>query len=85
MRYLSPGLEFYGAIGDIDDSDPLDRQQHYIFPVVWGELPYGLEYNVGPGFGLTRGSDRVLVKFNFEFEHFVGAIFGPSSESGWFF
>ena len=38
----------------IDDNDPLNRQQHYIFPVMWGELPHGIEYNVGPGFGLTR-------------------------------
>jgi hypothetical protein len=85
LRYLSPGVEFYGGIGLIDDSDPLQAQQHYVFPVVWGELPHGFEYNVGPGFGLTRGSDRVIVKFNVEFERFVGALFGPSAEGGWFF
>ncbi len=85
MRYLSPGLEFYGGAGLMDDTDPLNEQQHYIFPVVWGELPRGIEYNLGPGFGLTRGSDHVIMKFNLELERFVGAIFGPSSESGWFF
>ncbi len=85
MRYLSPGVEFYGGAGLIDDADPLSQQQHYIFPVIWGELPHGLEYNIGPGFGLTRGSDRVIMKFNVEMERFVGAIFGPSSDSGWFF
>ena len=85
MRYCSPGVEFYGAVGDIDDNDPLSAQQHYIFPVIWGELPHGLEYNIGPGFGLTRGSDHVIVKFNVELERFVGAIFGHSSDSGWFF
>lgn len=85
MRYLSPGVEFYGGVGNIDDNDPLYAQQHYIFPVVWGQLPYGIEYNVGPGFGLTRGSDHVIMKFNVEIERFVGALFGPSPESGWFF
>jgi len=85
MRYVSPGVEFYGAFGDIDDNDPLSKQQHYIFPVVWGELPHGIEYNIGPGFGLTRGSDHVIMKFNVELERFVGAIFGPSSDSSWFF
>lgn len=85
MRYLSPGVEFYGGIGRIDDSDPLSGQQHYIFPVIWGELPHGIEYNFGPGFGLTGGSDHVIVKFNLELERFVGAIFGPSSDKGWFF
>ncbi len=85
LRYLSPGVEFYGGAGLIDDLDPISAQQHYIFPVVWGELPYSIEYSVGPGFGLTRGSDHVIVKFNLEIERFIGAVFGPSSETGWFF
>jgi len=85
MRYLSPGVEFYGGIGLIDDSDPLADQQHYIFPVIWGELTHGIEYNLGPGFGLTRGSDHVLIKFNFELERFVGALFGPSPDNAWFY
>jgi hypothetical protein len=85
MRYFSPGVEFYGAVGYIDDNDPLSAQQHYIFPVLWGELPHGIEYNFGPGFGLTRGSDHVIMKFNVELEHFIRAIFGQSSDSGWFF
>ena len=85
LRYLSPGVEVYGAIGLIDNSDPLDEQQHYIFPVLWGQLPHGVEYSVGPGFGLTGNSDHVLVKFNLELEHWLGAIFGPSSENSWFF
>ncbi len=85
LRYLSPGVEFYGGIGLIDDSDPLSEQQHYIAPVVWGELPHGIEYNLGPGFGLTSGSDHVFIKFNLELERFVGAIFGPSSDRGWVF
>jgi hypothetical protein len=85
LRYLSPGVEFYGAVGLIDDNDPLAEQQHYIFPVVWGELPNGIEYNIGPGFGLTPNSDHVVMKFNIELEKFVGALFGPSSENSWFF
>jgi hypothetical protein len=85
MRWLSPGVEFYGGAGLLDNTDPLSEQQHYIFPVIWGELPHGIEYNIGPGFGLTGGSDHVVMKFNIELEKFVGAIFGPSSDSGWFF
>ncbi len=82
MRALSPGVEFYGGIGMIKHPDPAKEQQHYIFPVVRGES-HGIEYSVGPGFGLTRGSDRVIVKFNIGLEKFVGALFGPSS--GWLF
>ena len=75
LREISPGLEFYGAVGLIDDNDPLQAQQHYIFPVLRGDLPSGIEYSVGPGIGLTRGSDRVIVKFNLELEHFIGTLF----------
>ena len=75
LREISPGLEFYGGIGLIDDNDPLHAQQHYIFPVLKGALPGGIEYSVGPGIGLTRGSDRVITKVNIEFEHFVGSLF----------
>jgi hypothetical protein len=67
MRWLSPGLEFYGGIGHLDDSDPLRDQQHYIFPILRGELPGGIEYNFGPGFGLTRGSDRRAFDITREF------------------
>jgi hypothetical protein len=75
MSWLSPGLEFYGAIGQMGDPEPLDEQQHYIFPVVRGEFANGIEYNFGPGIGLTSGSDRVLVKLNIEFEHYLGTLF----------
>ena len=75
MRSISPGLEFYGGIGLIDDNDPLAQQQHYIFPVLKGALPGGIEYSLGPGIGLTRGSDRVITKFNLELERFIGSLF----------
>jgi hypothetical protein len=84
LRWLTPGVEFYGGIGLLRNADPAKEQQHYIFPVVRGES-HGIEYSVGPGFGLTRGSDRVIVKFNLELEKFVGTLFGPTSGSGWFF
>ncbi len=73
-RWMSPGLEFYGGIGLIDDSDPLNQQQHYIFPVVRGELPGGVEYNFGVGIGLTKGSDQIIPKLNIELERFVGSL-----------
>lgn len=73
-RYFTPGLEFYGGMGLIDDSDPLSEQQHYIFPVVDIWLPHDLYINFGAGFGLTRNSDRVITKLNIEFEHFIGTL-----------
>jgi hypothetical protein len=73
-RWLSPGLEFYGGIGLVDDSDPLEEQQHYLFPTIRGEFAGGIGYSVGPGIGLTRGSDQVIMKVNLEFERFVGSL-----------
>jgi hypothetical protein len=75
LRWLSPGLELYGGAGLIDNTDPLHEQQHYIFPVVRGEFPHGIEYNFGVGVGLTRGSDQIITKLNIEFEHFLGTLF----------
>jgi len=83
MRTLSPGIEFYGGVGNINNPEPTKEQQHYIFPIVKGELPIGLEYNFGVGIGLTPGSDHVVVKFNVGLEKYIGAIFGPSSSNSW--
>lgn len=84
-RRFSPGLEFYGGSGLIDQPDPLREQQHYLFPTVWGELPGGLEYNIGIGYGLTRGSDHVIFKVNLELERYVGALLHASPERAWFY
>ena len=79
MRALTPGVEFYGGVGNINNPEPTKEQQHCIFPVVKGKLPHRLEYNFGVGVGLTSGSDHVVVKFTVELEKYIGAIFGPSS------
>ncbi len=55
----------------VEDCD----RRGFRFSVLKGELPRGIEYNFGPGIGLTRGSDRVIVKFNLELEHFIGSLF----------
>jgi len=84
-RRASPGLEFYGGTGLIDQADPVQSQQHYLFPSLWGELPGGVEYNIGVGFGLTHGSDPVIFKVNLELERFVGKVFHANPDTGWFF
>jgi hypothetical protein len=72
-RSFSPGLEFYGGVGLIDDNDPLHAQQHYIFPVVRGEFEH-VEYNFGVGVGLTRGSDRVITKLTIAVDRLIGSL-----------
>lgn len=84
-RRLSPGLEFYGGCGLIRQIEPLHEQQHYVFPALWGELPGGIEYNVGLGYGLTPNSDHVIFKINLEVERFVGSLFKASPAKAWFY
>jgi hypothetical protein len=70
-RNLMPGLEFYGDIGQIRDTDPAREQEHYALPVLYGRLARGFKFAVGPAFGLTRASDPVLLKLSVEYEFTV--------------
>ncbi len=75
-RSLQPSIEFFGDIGQIRDLAPTREQEHYIFPMLYGRLPGhvlpGLKFALGPGFGLTRGSDPVVVKMVLEYEFTLG-------------
>src|SRR5262249_13787882 len=83
MRALTPGVEFCGGGGNINNPEPTKEQKHCIFSVVKGELPHGLEDNFGAGVGLTSGSDHVVVKFKVELAKYICAIFGPSYTKAW--
>ena len=65
---VMPGLEFYGAAGQIRRFDPGREQEHYVFPTVYGRLARGLKFSAGPGFGLTRASDPVILRVAIEYE-----------------
>ena len=67
-RTLQPALEFFGDIGQIRDVESSQAQQHYVFPSLYGEVVPGLKFALGPGFGVTRASDEVIVKFVVEYE-----------------
>jgi len=72
-RRFVPGIEFYGDIGQIRAIDPSREQEHYVFPVLYGTLARGLKFVAGPGFGLTRASDPVILKLGVEYEFTLGA------------
>src|SRR5207245_1559435 len=67
-RDFVPGIEFFGDIGQIRRPDAAREQEHYVFPVLYGRLARGLKFVAGPGFGLTRASDPVLLKLGIEYE-----------------
>ena len=71
-RSWIPGVEFYGDIGQIRRPEGARDQEHYIFPVVYGRVAQGLRVAAGPGFGLTRGSDPVILKLTVEWEFTLG-------------
>jgi len=67
-RTLQPALEFFGDIGQIRDVESSQAQQHYVFPTLYGRLARGVKFVVGPGFGLTRASDPVILRIGVEYE-----------------
>jgi len=77
---LMPGIEFFGDMGQIRRPEPSRAQEHYVFPVLYGRLGRGLKFVAGPGFGVTRASDPVLLRLGIEYEFTVsgGGRGGPT-------
>jgi len=75
-----PGIEFFGDVGQIRRPEPSRAQEHYVFPVLYGRLGRGLKFVAGPGFGVTRASDPVLLRLGIEYEFTVagGGRGGPT-------
>ena len=67
-RDLQPALEFFGDIGQIRDVDPSKEQEHYVFPMVYGRVAPHVRVAFGPGFGMTRASDPVILRLRVEYE-----------------
>ena len=78
-RDFYPGVEFFGGIGQIRAIDSSREQEHYVFPVLYGRLARSFKFVAGPGFGVTRSSDPVVLKVGIEYEFTVpggGAVGG---------
>lgn len=59
---ISGGLEYYGAMGPVIGFDPLQDQQHQIFPTLDLNLSPRWEFNLGLGVGVTRSTDHLIAK-----------------------
>ena len=58
----SIGLEYYANFGVIGEPSPIEKQEHYVFPVMnLLAIPH-FEFNFGAGAGLTKGSNPFIVK-----------------------
>jgi len=61
------GVEFYGGLGTVHEFT-LSGTSHYLAPLLSWELPNGTTIRFSPGFGLTRESHRVLLRFGVAYE-----------------
>jgi len=67
-RYLEPGFEIYGALGEFGNTNPVSKQSHQIGPVLTGKFSNGMSYEAGYLFGLTAASPQGAVKFILAYE-----------------
>jgi len=61
-KLISAGVEYYGDLGQIGKFASANEQQHQLFPVVDLNFSPDWEFNFGVGFGLTRGTDDLIIK-----------------------
>jgi hypothetical protein len=61
-RKVALGLEYYGALGPVANFDPLAEQEQQVFPAVDLNLSPNWEFNAGVGMGMTRSTDRLILK-----------------------
>lgn len=59
---VTAGLEYYGAVGPLSGFDPLNQQEHQIFPALDLNLSPNFEFNLGVGLGMTGATDHLIVK-----------------------
>ncbi len=61
-KRVNLSLEYYGAMGPINQFDPLKEQQHQIFLATNLDFGPDWEFNLGYGTTLTAGGDKKLLK-----------------------
>jgi hypothetical protein len=61
-KKIAGGLEYYGGLGPITDFDRLSSQSQQFFPSIDLNLSPNWEFNFGAGVGVTRSTDRLILK-----------------------
>jgi len=78
-RFL--GVEYYADFGKIDDVLPLSQQSHQLFGVTDFKLA-DFDVELGLGYGLTPGSDRLIAKAIIGYAFPVPGKAGAANEAG---
>ncbi|MCL5005435.1 MAG: hypothetical protein M1404_02780 [Acidobacteria bacterium] len=55
-------MEYYGSLGPVNNFDPLAGQEQQTFPATDLFLAPQWEFNFRVGVGMTRSTDRLIVK-----------------------
>ena len=61
-KVFSPGIEYYGSLGVLNNLPPTNQQQHQIFLNLDIDVHPDWELSFGYGIGLTTGTDNSIVK-----------------------
>ena len=61
-KVVSPGVEYYGNLEPVGNISPVRNQQHMVFSVKDLNVDPRWEINFGVGVGLTRDTDRLILK-----------------------
>ena len=59
---IAGGIEYYGNTGPATEFDPINLQEHQIFPTIDLNVSPKWEFNFGVGWGLTPATDHLIVK-----------------------
>jgi len=62
QREIEAGIELYGSLGPVHNTNSLSGQQHQLGVVLLGKLPGDLSYEIGYLFGLTSATERGMIK-----------------------
>ncbi|HKJ40882.1 MAG TPA: hypothetical protein VKA27_02265 [Sunxiuqinia sp.] len=65
---FQPGLEYYGAFGEVTNLSSQKEQIHELFAVANIRLADGLLFNIGAGHGLTDASETVVGKIGIRYQ-----------------
>jgi hypothetical protein len=61
-KVITGGFEYYGSLGPVTNFQPIQLQEHQIFPALDLNLSPKWEFNAGVGVGVTQGTDHLIVK-----------------------
>ena len=61
-KTFSPGIEYYGALGELNNFMPKAQQQHNLFLSLDADFNPNWEFNIGYGLGFTSSTDNEIIK-----------------------